>query len=154
MREEKIVYPKTGSVIFKLVRTLLGALFLIAVGVLFVWAAIQLTGLPFISVILNTIQPFLWGVLIVYLLFWLAIYFSYKDYLWAARLCEAKESYDMGRYRKTVNYATFALAFKKNCSLSYYLRSKAYEELEPDSLPRSDYDMALSLGLNPDQIDL
>lgn len=148
------MYPSAGNVIFKMVRTLVLAAVLIGLFLLAGWGAIQVSGLPFISFVFKVVSPYLWIVALVYALLWIGVYFSYRDYRWAANLCQAKESYDLGRYKKAVNYATFALAYKEKCGLSYYLRSKSYEHLEPESLHRGDLDMAFSMGIDPEKFDL
>ena len=147
------MYPSKGSVFFKFVRTFLGAAFLCAVLVLAALLALKVSALPFLTMILTYVMPAIWVFLIVYLLMWVGVYFSYNDFQWASRLCEAKESYDLGRYRKALDYAGFALNYKKKCGLSYYLRSRAYENLDSESLHQSDLDMAISLGIIPDNLD-
>lgn len=147
------MYPSKGSVVFKFVRTFLGILFLDAVIVLFLALAFKLSALPFLTLILSYVMPAFWVFVVVYILMWVGVYFSYKDFKWASRLCDAKEAYDLGRYRKALDFAGFALNYKKKCGLSYYLRSRAFEHLEPESLHRSDLDMALSLGIVPESFD-
>lgn len=147
------MYPGAGNVAFKLVRTLILVSVLVGAVFLIGWGAVQISGLPFVSFLFKFIAPYLWIAALLYGLLWIAVYFSYRDYRWAANLCQAKESFDLGRYRKAVNFATFALAYKGKCGLSYYLRSKSYEHLEPESLHRGDLDMAFSLGIDPEKFD-
>lgn len=147
------MYPTRGSVIFKLLRTLISALVLVAIAGLCAFVVFNLSGLPFVGTIVKFVMPFVWGIIGFYAILWVLIWFSYRDFQWASKLCEAKESYDLGRYRKAVDYASFALNYKKKCGLSYYLRSRAYEHCEIGGLPRSDMDMAQSLGINPDNFD-
>lgn len=147
------MYPSKGNVIFKFLRTVIGALFLGLVAVFCVIGAFKLISLPFLSFILNFVMPVFWVFIAIYLLMWVGVWFSYRDFKWASRLCDAKESFDMGRYRKAVDYASFALNYRKKCGLAYYLRSRAYEHCETEGLPQSDLDMAQSLGINPDKFD-
>ena len=147
------LYPSKGSVLFKLLRTVLGAGFLVAVALLLMLLAFKVSALPFLSLIVSYVLPAFWVFLAIYLIMWIGVYFSYRDFKWASRLCDAKESFDLGRYRKAVDYAGFALNYKRKCGLSYYLRSRAYGELEPESIPKSDLDMAISLGISPDNFD-
>ena len=147
------MYPSKASVVWKLSRTLMLVTFLSLVAAAVVLIVFKLSSVPFITVALGYIMPAFWVILVSYLLMWVGVYFSYKDYKWASRLCEAKESYDLERYRKAVDYASFALNYKKKCGLSFLLRGKAYEHLDNGSLPRTDFDMAVSLGINPEDFD-
>ena len=147
------MYPSKASVVWKLSRTLMLVLFLTVVAAAAMFLVLKLSALPFITMVLSYVMPVFWVLLVSYLLMWIGVYFSYKDYKWASRLCEAKESYDLERYRKAVDYASFALNYKKKCGLSFLLRGKAYEHLDNGSLPRTDMDMAVSLGINPDDFD-
>lgn len=153
MQEAIALYPAAGSVAFKLIRTVLTAAVLLGLLLLVVWGVLTLTGLPFVPFLMKFVSPYLWIVGLVYLLLWILVYLSYRDYRWAANLCQAKESFDLGRYKKAVNFATLALAYKGRCGLSYYLRSKAYENIDSDSLPKGDLDMAFSLGIDPAKFD-
>lgn len=94
------MYPAAGSVAFKLIRTVLTAAVLIGLLLLVVWGALALTGLPFVPLLMKFVVPYLWIVGLVYLLLWILVYLSYRDYRWAANLCQPKRALTWVAIRK------------------------------------------------------